>query len=179
MVHIPHGVQATVDLNPSKYQSSLNQFLFVLETSVVTSPFLRIAVKTPKAEFVELQVRHSDAYVIGFYGADGWYSFSDQKGGWGRSCGIGSNYNHLGKVGKVTYSDLQNLGQIAQYKNGEALDKRSVAILILCTSEAARFATVCTYVTGLTNSVGTDLSPLLQQTATFDFEYLKDSYLRK
>jgi hypothetical protein len=48
----------------------------------------------------------------------------------------------------------------------------------LCTSEAARFATVCTYVTGLTNSVGTGLSPFLQQTATFDFEYLKDNYLR-
>jgi hypothetical protein len=177
IVSIPVGVQATVDLGPAKYQESLRHFRTLLETESAF-PYLRIAVKTPRSEFVELQVRHSDAYVIGFYGADRWYSFSDQKGGWGTNCGIGSNYNHLGKVGKVTYDDLKNLGQISQFKNGSALDKRLIAIIILCTSEAARFATVCTYMTGLTNSVGTDLSPYLQLSGGIDFEYLKETYLQ-
>lgn len=176
MVSIPI-VQATVDLNPLKFQTSRNQFLRVLENQSLF-PFLHIEVKTPKSDIVELQVRHWDAYVIGFKGTDGWYSFSDHKGGWGPSCGIESNYNALGKVGKVTYDDLQNLGQIAQFKNGQALDRRSIAILILCTSEAVRFSSVSSYVTGLTNSVGTELSPALMRTATFDFEYLRDNYLR-
>ena len=178
MVGIPSGVQATVDLNPSRYQGSLNHFLSVLERPDSMLPFLRIAVKTPKAEFAELQIRHSDAYVIGFHGADRWYSFNDHRGGWGTNCGIGSNYNHLGKVGKVTYDDLQRLGEIAQFRIGKELDKRLIAILILCTAEAARFSTVCTYITGLTNSVGTAHSPYLQLSGGIDFEYLLKNYLR-
>jgi len=177
MARIPVGIQATIDLNPLKYQNSLGHFRMLLERASAF-PHLRIAVKTPRSEFVELQVRHSDAYVIGFHGADQWYYFSDQKGGWGTTCGIGSNYNHLGKVGKVTYDDLRNLGQIAEFKIGRALGKRLVATIILCTSEAARFATVCTYVTGLTNSVGTDLSPYIMQSGGIDFEFLRETYLQ-
>jgi hypothetical protein len=177
MPGVPLAVQAVIDLNPRSYQSSMNAFRNLLENASPKVPFLLIAVRTPSAETVELQVRHENAYVIAFKGADGWYSFDGENGAWGTPCGTGSNYNELGAVGKIVYDDLKKLGELSRFKKGARLDKRLIAILIAVTSEAARFATVATYFTGLTNSVGTDHSPYLQ--GGVDFEYLKNNYFNQ
>jgi hypothetical protein len=171
----PAAVQAEIDLSPLKYQSSLQTYRSLLEAPSTKTPSLLIGLRTPKGDVVELQVRHEDAYVIGFKGADQWYGFDDQKGGWGPPCGVNSNYNQLGKVGNVRYDDLQALGDLAKYKKGSgALDKRLCAILFAVTSEAARSATVATYFTGLTNSVGTTHAAYLQ--GGVDFEFLRTTY---
>lgn len=176
MADIPKCAHAVVDLNPTQYQNSLNTFRMVLETHR-DMPFLRIAVRTPGGEFLELQVRREDAYIIGFKGADGWYGFNGEAGTWGRTCGTGTSYSHLGTVGNVTYDDLKRLAELARFQAGATLDKRLVAIAIAVTSEAARFATVSTYFTGLTNSVGTSYSPYLK--AGVNFEYLRHAYFTK
>lgn len=167
----PATVQAEVDLAPGKYQSSLGAYRTLLETASPKSPYLLIGLRTPSDGLVELQVRHEDAYVIGFKGADGWYVFDDQEGGWGKPCGVKSNYNQLGKVGTVTIKDLDKLGEFSQFKKGTStLEKRLCAILFAVTSVGARFATVATYFTGITNQL-----PALQ--GGVDFEFLKNTYL--
>jgi hypothetical protein len=167
----PAKVQAEIDLHASKYQASLNAYRNLLETSSVKTPYLLIALRTPADDVVELQVRQEDAYVIGFKGADGWYVFDDQAGGWGKPCGVKSSYTVLGKVGDVVYKDLESLGEFAAFKKGKtALDQRLCPILFVVTSEAARFATVATYFVGITNKLG----PLA---GGVNFEYLKNTYL--
>src|SRR4051812_26626453 len=147
----PAAVLTTIDLGPNRYQSTLGSFRGFLEGS--GSAIFDVAVRTPKGEIVELQVRRHNAYIVGFKGADGWYSFSGEAGARGVPCGTGSNYSELGFVGKITYDDLNALGTLAQFTKGVALNKRLIAILIAITSEAARFATVAAYFVGLTNSV--------------------------
>jgi hypothetical protein len=170
-------IQAVVDLRPAAYQSSVNAFRTLLETPS-SAPLLFIGVRTPRGEMVELQMHHEDAYVAGFKGADGWYFFDGEKGPvLGQSCGTGSNYNQLGRVGRITYDDLNNLDRLSTFRKGLVLDKRLCAIAIALTSEAARFATVATYFTGLTNSVGTAYSAYLQ--GGVDFEYLKSNYFNQ
>lgn len=177
---IPTAAQATIDLNPGAYQASLGSFRQLLETSDAKVPFLRVAVKTPGGGRVELQIRQSNAYLVGFHGADSWYSFDGEKGGWGPSCGTGSNYSELGTVGTVTYDDLRKIGDLAKFKKGEsALDKRIIAILIAVVAEAARFATVATYFTGLVNSVGTEHGPALMHALDINFEVLKKAYFNQ
>jgi hypothetical protein len=176
----PRPVQAVVDLRPVHFQSSVDSFRNLLENEHPSSPFLLIAVRTPREEIVELQVQHEDAYVMAFKGEDGWYCFDEpDKPGWvwGRSCGSGLNYNHLGHVGSVVYDDLNRLAELSRFHKGVPLDKRLCAILIGITSEAARFAIASTYFTGLTNSVGTEHSPYLQ--GGVDFEFLKNTYFKK
>jgi len=170
----PATAQCIVDLRPRQYQTSVNALRALLEGSSSKVPFLRIAVRTPADEIVELQIRQENAYVVAFNGADGWYGFNGEDDAWGPPCGTGSNYNELGRVGTVTYDDLKRLGELARFRKGERLDKRLIAILIAVTSEAVRFATVATYFTGLVNSVGTEHSPYLA--GGVDFEYLKRSY---
>ncbi len=80
----------------------------------------------------------------------------------------------MGLVGNITYDDLRSLSALAQFRKGQKLDKRLVAIIIAITSEAARFATVSTYFTGLTNGVGTQYAAWLQ--GGVNFEYLKNHY---
>ncbi len=173
----PSAVQAEIDLAPMKYQSSLQSYRNLLEAPSTKTPYLLIGLRTPKGNGLELQVRHEDAYVIGFKGAGGWYVFDDQKGGWGPPCGVNSNYNQLGKVGTIRYDDLEALGTLAEYKKGSGvLDKRLCAILFAVTSEAARSATVATYFTGLTNSVGTKHAADLQARGGPDFEHLRSTY---
>lgn len=170
-------VQAVVDLNPLQYQSSVNTFRMLLETVNPKVRFLVIGLRTPQGDQIELQVRHDDAYIVAFRGADGWYCFRGEKGALGTPCGIGVNYNELGHVGNVTYDDLKKLGQLGRFRMGDKLDKRLIAIVAAVTSEAARFATVATYFTGLTNSVGTTHSAYLE--GGVDFEYLKRSYFNQ
>jgi Ribosome inactivating protein len=168
-------VQAVIDLRPASYQSSMNAFRTLLETTPDSMPFLHVAVRTPANEMVELQIRSQNMYVVGFKGGDGWYCFDGEIGAWGKPCGTGSSYNDLGTVGNVVYDDLKKLGELSQFRKGKtSLNKRLCAILIAITSEAARFATVATYFTGLTNSVGTAHSPYLQ--GGVDFEHLKSTY---
>ena len=167
----PSSVQAAIVLSSSRYQSSLNAYRTLLENSPKSQPYLLVALHTPNDEVVELQIRLEDAYVIGFKGADGWYCFDDQKGGWGRTCGVSSSYTVLGKVGSIVFSDLNKLSEFSKFKKGStALDKRLCAILFTVTSEAARFATVATYFMGIINQLG----PLQ---GGVDFEYLKSTYL--
>jgi hypothetical protein len=141
------------------------------------SEFLDVAVRTPRSETVQLQVRRQNAYIVGFRGATGWWSFQGESGARGPSCGTGANYNDLGFVGRVTYDDLHAVGDISRFTKGARLDKRLLAIIIALTSEAARFATVATYFTGLTNSVGTEHSAYLPKAV--DFEYLKNTYFKQ
>ncbi len=180
----PTAASATIDLRPSCYQASLNHFRnMVADTDGAKIPFYRVAVRTPNGETVDLQVRVSNLYVVGFLGEDKWYSFDGEVGGWGPSCGIGSNYNDLGSVGKVMHGDLNSIGNLARFrKRRDELDKRIIAILIAVVSEATRFATVATYFTGLTNSVRTNhadnLSTALSVNA-IDFELLKTRYFNQ
>lgn len=177
MAGTPSPVETVVDLGPGQYQGTLKTFRMLIETPNGATPFICIAVRTPKKELIELQIRRANAYLVGFKGAGGWFSFAGETGGWGPSCGTGSNYNDLGFVGKVTYDDLVNLGQLARFQKGASLDKRSIAIVIAITSEAARFATVATHFVGLTNSVGTEHAPYLQ--GGVDFEHLKNTYFKQ
>jgi hypothetical protein len=172
---MPAAGAVTVDLGPGRYQGSVNAFRALLETP--GSEFFDISVRTPKGETIQLQVRRQNAYIVAFHGGDGWYAFLGEMGARGATCGTGANYNDLGFVGKVTYDDLNALGGISRFTKGSRLDKRLLAILIAITSEAARFATVATYFTGLTNSVGTAHAPYLQKSV--DFEYLKNSYFTR
>ena len=171
------AVLVTVDLMPMKYQSSINAFRVLLEEVSKKVPSFAIAVRTPIDEKIVLQVRRDDAYIVAFKGANGWYSFRGEMGAWGTPCGIGASYSELGMVGKITYDDLKKLGELTRFQPGTPLDKRLVAIIAAVTSEAARFATVATYFTRLTNSVGTTHSPCLQ--GGVDFEHLKHNYFNK
>ena len=156
----------------------MNQFRNMIEDTDGTKiPFYRIAVRTPNGQTVDLQIRVSNLYLIGFKGEDQWYSFDGEAGAWGTSCGVGSNYNDLGYVGKVMYGDLNSIANLATFKKRrDVLDKRIIAILI------ARFATVATYFTGLTNSVGTEHSGHLATalgSKPIDFELLKARYFNQ
>jgi hypothetical protein len=166
----PVQVQAEINLEQGKYQSSVSAYRTLLEDPANKNPHLLIGLRAPDNSVVELQVRHEDAYVIGFKGADGWYVFDDQKNGWGKPCGVKSNYNQLGEVGTVVLKDLNRLGELGQFKKGTStLDKRLCAILFAVTSEAARFATVATYFTGMTNGLDALKGGV-------NFEYLKTTY---
>ncbi len=148
----------------------MGSYRTLLENPANKNPHLLIGLRTPDDAFVELQVRHEDAYVIGFKGADGWYVFDDQKDGWGKPCGVKSNYNQLGDVGTVVLKDLNRLGEFGQFRKGTStLDKRLCAILFAVTSEAARFATVATYFTGITNGLDALKGGV-------NFEFLKHTY---
>jgi hypothetical protein len=153
---MPGGIgttQCEIDLRPSKYQSSLQAFRALID-SPSKAPYLFVAVRTPKDEAVAVQVRREDIYVIAFEGADDWYTFDDQKGGLGKSCGVDSNYTKLPTVGNVTLSDLVALGDLSRFKKkGMALDTRLLPILFAVVSEAARFATAATFFTGITNGI--------------------------
>ncbi|MBY0374896.1 MAG: ribosome-inactivating family protein [Bryobacteraceae bacterium] len=162
----PANAQVTIDLSPGKYQNSLSSYRMLLETK--PGPFLYIALQTPAGVLVGLQVRTSDSYIIGFHGASKWWGFDGEEGAWGTPVGTGCNYNNLGKVGDITLADLTAIGKLASFAKGIELEKRLVAICIAITSEAARFATVATYFTGLVNSV--------LPTASVDFEMLKNRY---
>lgn len=177
----PGNAAVVVDLGPRQYQASLTAFRNLLEsTDGRKVTFLQIAVRTPKGVVVQLQIRALNAYLVSFQGEDQWYSFDGETGGWGPSCGTGSNYNNLGRVGRIGYDDLNAIGSLAAFRKGrDKLDKRLIAILIAITSEAARFATVSTFFTGLTNSIGTEYSSYLQTgigASGLDFEYLKENY---
>jgi hypothetical protein len=174
MAGIPDAAELTVDLRPLKYQASVNALRSLLEGGSSKTPFMRVAVRTPADEFVEVQLRREDVYIVAFKGADSWYSFAGERGAWGQPSGTGANYNDLGRVGTISYDDLKRLGELSRFRKGERLDKRLIAILIAVTSEAVRMATVATYFCGLANSVGTTHSPYLK--GGVDFEYLRRQY---
>ncbi|MEZ5355702.1 MAG: ribosome-inactivating family protein [Bryobacteraceae bacterium] len=167
-------IEVTVDLNAGRYQTSLQALRSFLEAARGKKPFLFAALLTPAGDTIDIQIRTQNLYVVAFHGADGWYYFDDEPGALGKPAGTGSNYNQLGHVGNIAYDDLRGLGELSRFRKGQKLDKRLVAILIALTSEAARFATVSTYFTGLTNSVGTQYAAWLQ--GGVNFEYLKNHY---
>lgn len=181
---IPDRSSLVVDLNPGQYQASIVAFRNLLEsTDGRKIQFFRISVRTPKDEYVDVQIRALNAYLVGFRGEDQWYAFDGETGGWGVSCGIGSNYNDLGNVGRIAYDDMRGIGALARFKKGrDSLDKRIIAILIGLLCEGARFATVSTFFTGLTNAVRTEHSSALMTafgSTAMDFEYLKSNYFTK
>ena len=142
-----------VSLRQHEYQASLGALRRYLE--LTRSGYLDIEVKLPSSDTsLHLQMRCSDAYVIGFKGAgDQWYHFENEVGGWGKSCGIGSNYNVLGDVGQMTVGSVDGLVALAKYKPGDKLDSKLIVIAAAVISESIRFATVTTYFTGLLNGL--------------------------
>jgi hypothetical protein len=180
----PEKASLTIDLGPRQYQASMTAFQNLLETADLKKiHFFRICLRTPKGATVDLQIRALNAYLVGFRGEDQWYSFNDESGAWGPSCGVGSNYSELGKVGKITYDDLNDLGNLAAFRQGrDKVDKRLIAILIAVVCEAVRFNAVATRFTGLTNSVGTEYSHLLTVAhgmSQTTFEDLKSEYFNR
>jgi hypothetical protein len=139
-----------VSLRQNEYQTSLNALRSYVENLRAGS--LEVELKLPNVDTpVHLQLRCSDAYVIGFEGQDGWYHFGNEEGGWGKSCGLGSNYNVLADVGQVTVGSVDNLSSLTKFKSGDVLDTKLVVIAAAVISESLRFATVATYFTGLFN----------------------------
>ena len=178
---IPSVASVVVDLGAGQYQRSISACRQLLESTDGNKiAFLRVCVRSPNGSTLDLQIRALNAYLVGFRGEDQWYSFDGESGGWGPSCGTGSNYNDLGHVGKVNFGDLNEIASLSRFRKGrDSLDKRIIAILIAIVSEAARFATISTYFTGLTNSVGTEHSGSLLHaygSSGLDFEYLKREY---
>jgi hypothetical protein len=116
--------------------------------------YLDVELKLPYVNTaVHLQLRCSDAYIIGFRGQDGWYHFDGEDGGWGKNCGIVSSYTGLPDVGQITVGKVDNLASLANFRSGGALDGRLVVIAAAVVSESLRFATVATYFTGLFNGM--------------------------
>jgi hypothetical protein len=141
-----------VSLRPREYQSSLGALRSYLEN--LRTGYLDIELRLPNVDTpVHLQLRCSDAYVIGFKGEDRWYHLDKEEGGWGTSCGIGSNYNVLASVGQVTVGSVDKLAELAGFKTGDKLDTKLVVIAAAVISESLRFATVATYFTGLFNGL--------------------------
>jgi hypothetical protein len=154
-----------VSLRRHEYQSSLGALRNHL-TNLRTG-HLDIELKLPGSDTpVHLQLRCSDAYVIGFKGLDGWYHFENEKGGWGSCCGIGSNYNVLASVEQMTVGSINNLVSLTKYKSGDRLDTKLVVTAAAVISESLRFATVTTYFTGLFNGFYNGFS--LNQTVPTD-----------
>src|ERR1700744_1886349 len=160
----PPVAQATIDLHLGMYQSSLNSFRDLIESSKART--VAAMVLTPADAKLFVQVRVDDIYVIAFYGADGWYTFDDQQDGEGKPCGVGSNYAQLGYVGNIVRQDLISLGTLAEFQKGIAIQKRLLAVLFAVVSEATRFASAATYFTGITNGVVPGMN----------FEYMKDLF---
>jgi Ribosome inactivating protein len=141
-----------VSLRQHEYQTSLGALRNYLQN--LREGYLDIELKLPSADTpVHLQLRCSDAYVIGFQGQDGWYHFENEEGGWGKSCGIGSNYNVLADVGEMNVMSADNLSSLTKYKSGTQLDTKLVVMAAAVISESLRFATVTTYFTGLFNGL--------------------------
>jgi hypothetical protein len=139
-----------VSLRQHEYQTSLGALRTYLEET--RTGYLEVELKLPTSDTsVHLQLRCSDLYVIGFKGADSWYHFDGEKGGWGASCGVGSNYNVLADVGQMTVGGVNNLGSLAKFKTGEKLDTKLIVTAAAVISESLRFATVTTYFVGLFN----------------------------
>src|ERR1044071_7078938 len=97
-----------IDLNRGQYMVSLNTLRNFLCN--VRQGYLTVCLRPPGTrEHVELQMRCSNLYIIGFHGRDGWYHFDGEEGGWGKNCGLGSNYNNLAQVRQVTLDMLSGL----------------------------------------------------------------------
>lgn len=161
----PTATEVEIDLRPSSYQSSLNEFRNLVESSS-KSPHLLATVRTPNSETLDIQVRREDIYVIAFKGADSWYNFDDQQEGLGKSCGIGSNYAQLGTVGDIVLQDLNSLAELRRFQKGVPINKRLCAILFAVVSEATRFASAATYFTGMTNGL----------VPSMNFEHMREIY---
>ena len=78
------------------YQASVNALRNLLEGGASKAPFMRLAVHTPEGEYVEVQLRREDIYIVGFKGADSWYSFAGEPGAWGQPSGTGANLQRSG-----------------------------------------------------------------------------------
>ncbi len=104
-------------------------------------------------ETVELMMRCSDAYIIGFKGADAWYFLEgDQpRGVAGKSTGVSGNYNHLEVVNSARLDDFKQVSDLKHFAKGKALHKKLIVLVAAAVSEAVRSATVNTYMTGLVN----------------------------
>jgi len=141
-----------VSLRRHEYQGTLNALRDQVEGQRVG--YLDVELKLPNVNTpVHLQLRCADAYLIGFRGRDGWYHFDGEEDGWGKGCGVGSNYNVLADVGQITVGSVDNLASLANFKSGDVLDTKLIVIAAAVVSESLRFATVATYFTGLFNGM--------------------------
>ena len=130
-----------------------------------------------QGETVYVQVRHQNAYLVGFRARIAGILSTANRAPGDRHAAPGPTTTNWAKSATSLTTTFKSLGELARFrKGGGALDKRLCAILIAVTSEAARFATVATHFTGLTNAVGTTHSPYLQ--GGVDFEALKNTYFK-
>lgn len=143
---------SVVSLRRHEYQGTLNALRNQIDGQRVG--YLDVELKLPYVNTpVHLQLRCSDAYIIGFRGQDGWHHFDGEEGGWGTSCGVGSNYNVLPDVGQISIGSVDNLSSLATFRSGSVLDGKLIVIAAAVVSESLRFATVATYFTGLFNGM--------------------------
>src|SRR5580692_6202090 len=127
MANTASAVPAIIDLRPARYQSSLNSFRMLFETSHDKSPTLRAGVRARPARTSTWST--SKVRMVGTI------SMVKPRGCKAGPAATGSNYNQLGHVGNVVYDDLNRLGELAQFrKGGASLDKRLCAILFAVTS---------------------------------------------
>ena len=141
-----------VSLRRHEYQGTLNALRNQIDDQRVG--YLDVELKLPYVNTeVHLQLRCSDAYIIGFRGQNSWYHFDGEEGGWGTNCGLGSNYNVLPDVGQITVGSVDNLASLANFRSGTVLDGKLIVIAAAVVSESLRFATVATYFTGLFNGM--------------------------
>lgn len=141
-----------VSLRRHEYQGTLSALRNQIDGQRVG--YLDVGLKLPYVNTpVHLQLRCSDAYIIGFRGQDGWYHLDGEEGGWGTNCGLGGNYNVLPEVGQISVGSVDNLASLANFRSGTMLDGKLIVIAAAVVSESVRHATVATYFTGLFNGM--------------------------
>lgn len=115
---------------------------------------ITIAFQPPgTAETIELMMRCSDLYIIGFKGADAWYYLEgDQPSGVaGKPTGVSGNYNHLPKVDSAGLSDFKQVTELKNFVKGKTLNQKLIVLVAVAVSEALRSAIVSTYMVGVVN----------------------------
>jgi hypothetical protein len=120
------------------------------------SGYLTVALYPPNSDdFLELKVRCSDVYIVGFRGADQWYYLQGDKpeGADGSDTGVSGNYNSLGTVNNATADMFTAVLELKQYRKGAKLRGDLLVLVAAVVSEAVRFATVSTWFTGLFNGL--------------------------
>lgn len=133
------------------YAKDLQKLRDHLKNNRAGSIAVRLNLPSKSAGFVLLQLRCSDAYVIGFRGVGGWYHFAGEQGGWGKCCNVSVNYANLPRGINVSLLSLNHLAGLATFPSKKNLDGTRIAIAAAVVSEALRFqpvqnlfATLCT-----------------------------------
>ena len=142
----------------TNYQRDIQTLRQHLEVGARTGQLIVEFQAPGAAETVELMMRCSDAYIIGFKGADGWNFLKDDKpvGADGHELSIEGNYNKLAAVNSASLASFRRIINLKAFKRGvkgAPLDQEAIVLVAAAVSEAIRSAVVCTYMTALVNGV--------------------------